>query len=88
MTLIDSWMPAYDVKARYAIRIPAPPAQVYATLLATDFSRPWLVRGLMGIRKLPSFFSSPGSAWRRLIRHAILGQVRREAQTRASATVE
>jgi hypothetical protein len=68
MTLIDSWMPAYDVKARYAIHIPAPPPQVYATLLATDFSRPWLVRGLMGIRSLPSFFSSPGSAWRRLIR--------------------
>ena len=31
MTLIDSWMPAYDVTARYAIRVGAPPARVYAT---------------------------------------------------------
>lgn len=45
MTLLDSWMPAPDVRARYAMRIGAPPARVYAALLATDFSRPWLVRG-------------------------------------------
>ncbi len=68
MTLIDSWMPAYDVRARYAVRIGAPPARVYATLLATDFSRPWLVRGLMGVRLLPALFRSPRVTWRRLLR--------------------
>jgi hypothetical protein len=68
MTLIDSWMPTYDVAVRYAVRVGAPPAQVYATLLATDFGRPWLVRGLMGVRLLPALLHSPGLTWRRLLR--------------------
>jgi hypothetical protein len=68
MTLIDSWMPTYDVAARYAIRINAPPAQVYTTLLATDFGGLWLVRALMGVRLLPSLFRSPRVVWRRLRR--------------------
>lgn len=68
MTLLDSWMPAYDVAARYAVRIGAPQAHVYATLLATDFSRPWLVRALMGVRLLPTLLRSPGPTWRRFMR--------------------
>ncbi|MEO8634041.1 MAG: hypothetical protein ABI587_02080 [Gemmatimonadales bacterium] len=68
MTLLDAWMPMYDVSARYAVRIGAPPAQVYATLLATDFSRPWLVRGLMGARLLPALLRSPRATWRRMVR--------------------
>lgn len=67
VTLLDSWMPAYDVAARYAVRIGAPPARVYAALLATDFSRPWLVRGLMGVRLLPALLRSPGPTWQRLV---------------------
>ena len=70
MTLLDAWMPTYDVAARYAVRIAAPPTQVYATLLATDFSRPWLVRGLMGLRLIPALLGSPGATWRRLVRPA------------------
>jgi hypothetical protein len=66
MTLLDSWMPAHDVAARYAIRIGAPPAQVYAALLASDFSRPWVVRALMGIRLLPGMLRAPAATWRRL----------------------
>ena len=62
VTLLNSWMPAYDVSARYAIRIPAPPARVYAALVATDFSRSWLVRTLMGIRLLPKLLSAPRRA--------------------------
>ena len=65
MPLLDSWMPAYDVAARYVTQIAAPPAHVYATLLSTDFSRSPLVRALMGIRLLPAFFRSPRSTWRR-----------------------
>ena len=68
MTLLDSWMPSCDVAARYAVRIDAPAERVYAALLATDFSRPWLVRGLMGLRLLPRFLRSPRAMWQRLLR--------------------
>lgn len=70
MTLLDSWMPSFDVSARYASQIGAPPAHVYATLLATDFSRPLLVRTLMGVRLLPAFLRSPRTVWRRFRRPA------------------
>ena len=66
MNLLDSWMPSYDVAARYRVPIAAAPAHVYATLLATDFSRPLLVRGLMGLRLLPGLLRSPRLTWRRL----------------------
>lgn len=65
MGLLDSWMPHYDVAARYAIGIPASPGHVYATLLTTDFGRPWVVRALMGVRILPALLRSPGATWRR-----------------------
>lgn len=65
MTLLDSWMPTYDVAARYAVHISAPPSRVYATLLATDFRRPWLVRALMGVRLLPALVRFPNATWRR-----------------------
>jgi len=63
-------MPTHDVSARYAIAIAAPPAQVYAALLSTDFTRPWVVRALAGVRLLPGLILSPGSTWRRLTRPA------------------
>jgi hypothetical protein len=66
MTLLDSWMPTHDVAARYTMHIRARPEQVYTTLLRSDFSRPWLVRALMGVRLLPRLLRSPGSTWRRL----------------------
>jgi len=70
MTLLDDWMPAYDVSARYAIAIAAPPDRVYAALLATDFSRSWVVRSLMGLRLLPGFIAAPRATWRRVRRPA------------------
>jgi hypothetical protein len=66
MSLLDEWMPSYDVAARYRIRIAADPREVYSTLLTTDLSRPWLVRGLMGVRLLPGLFRSPRRTWHRL----------------------
>ena len=66
--LLDSWMPSYDVAARYSIPIAASPAQVYAALMATDFSRPWVVRGLMGVRLIPALLRSPVTTWQRLFR--------------------
>jgi uncharacterized protein YndB with AHSA1/START domain len=76
MPLLDSWMPEYDVAARYAVQIGAPRSEVYAALRATDFSRPWLVRALMGVRLLPALLREPGPTWRRL--------TRRSGTTRAS----
>ncbi len=75
MTLLDAWMPHYDVSARYAVRIGAAPERVYAALLGTDFSRPWLVRGLMGVRLFPSLLFSPRTAWRRLRRPRRAGRL-------------
>ncbi|MEO8140621.1 MAG: hypothetical protein ABI742_13290, partial [Gemmatimonadota bacterium] len=69
MTHLSSWMPIHDAAARYSIRISAPPTQVYATLLATDFSRSLVVRGLMGIRLLPGLLRTPTTTWRRLTGH-------------------
>jgi hypothetical protein len=68
VTLLDTWMPTYDVAARYVTAIGAPPAQVYATLLTTDFGRPWIVRILMGLRLLPRLLHAPRATWRRLNR--------------------
>ena len=70
MSLLDSWMPACDVAARYSVRIDASPAKVYSTLLSTDFSRPWLVRALMGVRLLPALVRAPVLTWPRLVRPA------------------
>lgn len=70
MTILDSWMPAYDVAARYKVGIDASAQRVYATLLTTDFRHSWLVRGLMGVRLLPGLFRSPGATWQRLQRPA------------------
>lgn len=66
--LLDSWMPTYDVAARYAVHIRASPSRVYSALLATDFRRPWLVRVLMGLRLVPALLRSPSTTWRRLAR--------------------
>ena len=66
MTLLNSWMPTYDIAARYVTQIAAPPARVYASLVTSDFSRPWIVRALMGIRLFPSLLRAPRTAWRRL----------------------
>ncbi len=68
MTLLDSWMPVYDVSARYSLPIAASQGQVYHALLQSDFSRPFLVRSLMGLRLLPGLLRSPKATWRRLSR--------------------
>lgn len=87
MELLDSWMPTYDVAARYGMRIGAPPTRVYAALMATDFGRPWLVRGLMGIRLLPALVRAPGPTWRRFARrsraaHSSLAEIERSGFVR------
>jgi hypothetical protein len=68
MSLLAAWMPDYDVAARYAVQIAAPPEQVWASLLATDFRRPRLVRILMGLRYLPTLLRSLRTSRRRIAR--------------------
>lgn len=67
-------MPVHDVSARYVTRIDAPPAVVYAALMATDFGRPVIVRVLMGVRLLPGLLTSPRATWERLVRPARLAR--------------
>ena len=64
-SLIDSWMPAFDVAAEYAIRIEAPVERVYDAVLTTDFSRQPVVALLMGLRAIPAFLAAPLSFFRR-----------------------
>ena len=66
MSLLDSWLPAYDVSARYQVAIAAPPEQVYATLMTTDLGKPWMVRALMGLRLIPGLVRAPRATWQRM----------------------
>jgi hypothetical protein len=66
MTLIDSWMPAYDVTATYATTVAAPADRVYSAILTTDFGNHPLVALLMGIRMLPGLLVEPRATLRRL----------------------
>ena len=66
MTLLDSWMPGFDVAAAYATTIDATPAEVYAAMLETDFGSHPIVALLMGIRSIPAFLASPRATLRRL----------------------
>jgi hypothetical protein len=66
MSLLEKWMPDYDVAARYTTTIQAPAPLVYDVLLQTDFSRLPLVRGLMLLRSNPALVVSPRQTWRRI----------------------
>jgi hypothetical protein len=59
MSLLDCWMPEYDVAARYDIAVHAPAALVYDALLQTEFGRLPVVRLLMFLRAIPALLFSP-----------------------------
>jgi hypothetical protein len=69
MPLLDQWMPAYDVTARYHIDIHASASLVYQALLDTEFGRLPVVRLLMFLRAIPALFTSPRATVARM-RHA------------------
>ncbi|MCB2226003.1 MAG: hypothetical protein KQH53_04930 [Desulfarculaceae bacterium] len=50
--LLDKFLPAFDVHARYQTFLPAPPERVYSLLLDLDWSRSPLVRWLVLLRGL------------------------------------
>jgi len=52
-TLIDEFLPRYDVVERHAARVRAPATTTYAALRTADLGSSWLVRLLLGLRALP-----------------------------------
>ncbi len=64
-TLLDDYLPEFDVRTSYAIRIAASPERTYASLWTTDFDYWGLTRGLYALRTLPSFPLAPRETWRR-----------------------
>jgi hypothetical protein len=54
MTLLDDWMPTFDVSARHAVNVRASAARAYEAARTMDFGAPPLVRVLMGLRALPA----------------------------------
>ena len=64
-TLLDDFMPEWDVRSRHAIRVIAPPERVYACLRSANFDHWGLIRILSAVRTLPLLATAPGHAWRR-----------------------
>jgi hypothetical protein len=52
MSQLDAWLPDYDVVARHATRVAAPPEAVFAALLALDIGRSPAIRWLFRLRGL------------------------------------
>jgi len=65
MSLIDDWLPTYDVRERHATRVWATAEATYAAVLAADVGRLPLVRLLMGVRLLPALLRRGGGGARR-----------------------
>lgn len=62
LTLIDEFLPVYDVAERHATHVRASPDRIYAALRTTDLAASPLVRLLFGLRGLPLLFSAkPGA---------------------------
>jgi hypothetical protein len=54
MTLLDDWMPTFDVAERHAIDVRAGAARTYEVARDTDLAALPLVRALMGLRAVPA----------------------------------
>jgi hypothetical protein len=63
--LLDDYLPEFDVRTSYAIRIAASPARVYASLWTADFDQWGVTRALYAVRTLPSFPTLPRETWHR-----------------------
>jgi hypothetical protein len=73
MTLLDEWMPAFDVSARHAVDVRASAARTYEAARAMDLGAPPLVRVLMGLRAVPALAAR---AWGRRAQVASRGEER------------
>jgi hypothetical protein len=80
-TLIDEFLPAYDVAERHQMRVRARIEQVYAAVRRLDLGGSGVVRMLFWFRELPAFFLRP-SNWGAAVRPP-----RRKTQRRTSARI-
>jgi len=63
--LLDAYLPAFDLRTRYATRIAASPEVVYATLRTANFDQWGLTRTLDALRTLPALPTAPRATWQR-----------------------
>jgi hypothetical protein len=61
-SLLDTFMPSYDVRTRHATTVRAPATTTYEALRRTDLFDPWIVRALFALRVLPSRIGRPASS--------------------------
>jgi hypothetical protein len=61
-TLLDRYLPAYDVREQHQTRVRVPPEQAYAAFRALCLDRSLLVRALFGLRTLPARLSGHPAA--------------------------
>jgi hypothetical protein len=54
-TLLDELIPTYEVASKHSIWVAATPARVYEVARHANFSRPWPVRLLIGLRTWPAW---------------------------------
>jgi hypothetical protein len=63
--LLDDYLPEFDVRTSYAVRIVASPERVYASLRTANFDQWGLTRALYALRALPTFPTAPRDTWGR-----------------------
>jgi hypothetical protein len=66
VSLLDYWMPVYDVSASYGTTVRASPEAVYRALWETDFRRDPLIRALLTLRSSPGLILHPRATTRRM----------------------
>jgi len=59
-TLIDAYLPVFDVRERHETRVRANPARAFAALRDLDWNRSRVVRALFALRTLPERLQSRG----------------------------
>jgi hypothetical protein len=52
--LLDEFLPSYQFSERHEVEVNAPPATVYASVMACDLTRSPVVKWLFHLRRLPS----------------------------------
>jgi hypothetical protein len=61
--LLDDYLPEFDVRTIFGVRIAASPERVYAALRTADFNHWGITRVLYALRALPAFTVAPREAW-------------------------
>lgn len=67
-TLINAFLPTYDVSERHATSVRASPERIYAALRTTDLATSPVVRVLFALRAMPQLCSAKSGASRAAVR--------------------